>query len=228
MQRPAPCWPATFSPAFALKHALKDADLAAQAAQASGTELTLTSALLPRWRRAAAAARRRRPGPPSTPHRDSPEHRKHAALIRAERVHAASCWAVTTPRSGQTRGGVPGKRGKDAVVDPAEREGLDQHLITSPAPASTWHVDMTRLGVGVVTEPAVCVRSTGPAARSRGTARLPGESRCGSGAAGRRDDRTAPGAIIADCKPETEAGKAVSRAAARLRGRRGIRAGGFR
>jgi len=44
-----------FTPAFALKHALKDADLAAQAAQASGTELTLTSALLPRWRRAAAA-----------------------------------------------------------------------------------------------------------------------------------------------------------------------------
>jgi 3-hydroxyisobutyrate dehydrogenase len=44
-----------FSPAFALKHALKDAELAAQAAQDSGTELTLTSALLPRWRRAAAA-----------------------------------------------------------------------------------------------------------------------------------------------------------------------------
>jgi 3-hydroxyisobutyrate dehydrogenase len=44
-----------FTPAFALKHALKDADLAAQAAQASGAELTLTSALLPRWRRAAAA-----------------------------------------------------------------------------------------------------------------------------------------------------------------------------
>jgi 3-hydroxyisobutyrate dehydrogenase len=44
-----------FTPAFALKHALKDADLAAQAAQASGTELTLTSALLPRWRRAAAS-----------------------------------------------------------------------------------------------------------------------------------------------------------------------------
>ena len=43
-----------FTPAFALKHALKDADLAAQAAQASGTELTLTQALLPRWRRAAA------------------------------------------------------------------------------------------------------------------------------------------------------------------------------
>jgi len=44
-----------FTPAFALKHALKDADLAAQAAQAGGTELTLTSALLPRWRRAVAA-----------------------------------------------------------------------------------------------------------------------------------------------------------------------------
>ena len=44
-----------FNPAFALKHALKDADLAAQAAQASGTELALTDALLPRWRRAAAS-----------------------------------------------------------------------------------------------------------------------------------------------------------------------------
>ena len=44
-----------FTPAFALKHALKDADLAAQAAQASGAELALTSALLPRWRRAVAA-----------------------------------------------------------------------------------------------------------------------------------------------------------------------------
>ena len=43
-----------FTPAFALKHALKDADLAAQAARDSGAELTLTSALLPRWRRAAA------------------------------------------------------------------------------------------------------------------------------------------------------------------------------
>ena len=43
-----------FTPAFALKHALKDAELAAVAAQASGTELTLTQALLPRWRRAAA------------------------------------------------------------------------------------------------------------------------------------------------------------------------------
>jgi 3-hydroxyisobutyrate dehydrogenase len=39
-----------FSPTFALKHALKDAELAAQAAQASGTTLTLTGALLPRWR----------------------------------------------------------------------------------------------------------------------------------------------------------------------------------
>ena len=44
-----------FTPAFALKHALKDADLATQAAQANGTKLTLTSALLPRWRRAAAS-----------------------------------------------------------------------------------------------------------------------------------------------------------------------------
>ena len=44
-----------FTPAFALKHALKDADLAAQAAQASGAELSLTDALLPRWRRAAAS-----------------------------------------------------------------------------------------------------------------------------------------------------------------------------
>ena len=44
-----------FTPAFALKHALKDADLAAQAARESGSELTLTDALLPRWRRAAAS-----------------------------------------------------------------------------------------------------------------------------------------------------------------------------
>ena len=44
-----------FTPAFALKHALKDADLAAQAAQAAGAQLILTSALLPRWRRAAAS-----------------------------------------------------------------------------------------------------------------------------------------------------------------------------
>jgi 3-hydroxyisobutyrate dehydrogenase len=44
-----------FAPAFALKHALKDADLAAQAARESGAELPLTEALLPRWRRAAAS-----------------------------------------------------------------------------------------------------------------------------------------------------------------------------
>jgi len=44
-----------FRPAFALKHALKDAELAAQAAQASGVTLTLTSALLPRWRDTAAS-----------------------------------------------------------------------------------------------------------------------------------------------------------------------------
>ena len=44
-----------FSPAFALRHALKDAELAAQAAQASGATLTLTDALLPRWRHAAAS-----------------------------------------------------------------------------------------------------------------------------------------------------------------------------
>jgi 3-hydroxyisobutyrate dehydrogenase len=43
-----------FSPAFALKHALKDAELAAQAAQATGAILPLTSALLPRWHQAAA------------------------------------------------------------------------------------------------------------------------------------------------------------------------------
>jgi 3-hydroxyisobutyrate dehydrogenase len=44
-----------FAPAFALKLALKDAELAAQAAQASGAELTLTSSLLPRWQHAAAS-----------------------------------------------------------------------------------------------------------------------------------------------------------------------------
>ena len=44
-----------FRPAFALKHAIKDAELAAQAAKASGTTLTLTSALLPRWRDTAAS-----------------------------------------------------------------------------------------------------------------------------------------------------------------------------
>jgi 3-hydroxyisobutyrate dehydrogenase len=44
-----------FSPAFALKHALKDAELAAQAARANGSALTLTCALLPRWRLTAAS-----------------------------------------------------------------------------------------------------------------------------------------------------------------------------
>jgi 3-hydroxyisobutyrate dehydrogenase len=44
-----------FTPAFALKHALKDAELAAQAARASGANVTLTDALLPRWRHAAAS-----------------------------------------------------------------------------------------------------------------------------------------------------------------------------
>ena len=44
-----------FSPSFALKHALKDAELAAQAAQANGAALTLTGALLPRWRLTAAS-----------------------------------------------------------------------------------------------------------------------------------------------------------------------------
>ena len=44
-----------FSPSFALKHALKDAELAAQAAQANGAALLLTSALLPRWRLTAAS-----------------------------------------------------------------------------------------------------------------------------------------------------------------------------
>lgn len=43
-----------FAPAFALRHALKDAELAAQAARASGAALTLTNALLPRWRDTAA------------------------------------------------------------------------------------------------------------------------------------------------------------------------------
>ena len=44
-----------FTPAFALKHALKDAEFAAQAAQANGATLTLTGALLPRWRDAVAS-----------------------------------------------------------------------------------------------------------------------------------------------------------------------------
>ena len=44
-----------FSPAFALRLALKDAELAAQAARASGATLALTGALLPRWRQTAAS-----------------------------------------------------------------------------------------------------------------------------------------------------------------------------
>jgi 3-hydroxyisobutyrate dehydrogenase len=43
-----------FRPAFALKHALKDAELAAAAARETGATLTLTTALLPRWRDTAA------------------------------------------------------------------------------------------------------------------------------------------------------------------------------
>ena len=44
-----------FAPAFALKHALKDAGLAAEAAREIGAELPLTQALLPRWHRAVAS-----------------------------------------------------------------------------------------------------------------------------------------------------------------------------
>jgi|SRR5579875_761590 3-hydroxyisobutyrate dehydrogenase len=44
-----------FRPAFALKHAIKDAGLALDAARERDTELALTEALLPRWRRAASA-----------------------------------------------------------------------------------------------------------------------------------------------------------------------------
>ncbi|MER6127292.1 NAD(P)-dependent oxidoreductase [Streptomyces sp. NPDC001795] len=42
-----------FTPAFALKHAVKDAELAVQAAYGLGTHLPLTEALLPRWRHTA-------------------------------------------------------------------------------------------------------------------------------------------------------------------------------
>jgi 3-hydroxyisobutyrate dehydrogenase len=42
-----------FTPAFALKHAVKDAELAVQAAHGIGTHLPLTEALLPRWRHTA-------------------------------------------------------------------------------------------------------------------------------------------------------------------------------
>jgi len=44
-----------YRPAFALKHALKDAGLAVDAAHDSDTRLALTEALLPRWRQAASA-----------------------------------------------------------------------------------------------------------------------------------------------------------------------------
>ena len=44
-----------FRPAFALKHAIKDADLAVDAARDSDTQLALTEALLPRWRHAASS-----------------------------------------------------------------------------------------------------------------------------------------------------------------------------
>ena len=44
-----------FRPAFALKHAIKDAGLAIDAARERDTDLALTEALLPRWRRAADA-----------------------------------------------------------------------------------------------------------------------------------------------------------------------------
>jgi 3-hydroxyisobutyrate dehydrogenase len=44
-----------FRPAFALKHAIKDAGLAVDAARERDTELALTEALLPRWQRAADA-----------------------------------------------------------------------------------------------------------------------------------------------------------------------------
>jgi 3-hydroxyisobutyrate dehydrogenase len=43
-----------FRPAFALKHAIKDASLAIDAARDSDTQLALTEALLPRWRQAAS------------------------------------------------------------------------------------------------------------------------------------------------------------------------------
>ncbi|WP_078963280.1 NAD(P)-dependent oxidoreductase [Streptomyces durhamensis] len=42
-----------FTAAFALKHAVKDAELAVQAAYGIGTHLPLTEALLPRWRHTA-------------------------------------------------------------------------------------------------------------------------------------------------------------------------------
>ena len=41
-----------FNPGFPLRHAVKDAELATSAARRHGAELTLTDALLPRWREA--------------------------------------------------------------------------------------------------------------------------------------------------------------------------------
>lgn len=41
-----------FAPGFPLRHAVKDAELAASAANRHGAELMLTDALLPRWRQA--------------------------------------------------------------------------------------------------------------------------------------------------------------------------------
>jgi 3-hydroxyisobutyrate dehydrogenase len=41
-----------FAPGFPLRHAVKDAELATSAARRHGAELTLTDALLPRWREA--------------------------------------------------------------------------------------------------------------------------------------------------------------------------------
>ena len=41
-----------FVPGFPLRHAVKDAELATSAARRRGAELTLTDALLPRWREA--------------------------------------------------------------------------------------------------------------------------------------------------------------------------------
>jgi 3-hydroxyisobutyrate dehydrogenase len=41
-----------FAPGFPIRHAVKDAELAMSAADRHGAELTLTGALLPRWREA--------------------------------------------------------------------------------------------------------------------------------------------------------------------------------
>ncbi len=55
VQKPRAMLAGDFRPAFALKHALKDAELAVGAARDSDTDLVLTEALLPRWRRTAGA-----------------------------------------------------------------------------------------------------------------------------------------------------------------------------